>query len=263
MMTHLISHSSDPVKHDHGNDFQITIPIAGSPTLELNNKTNALNQNIRMITSPGEEHFHYTGDTDSRILLININRDFLNKVVSSNLNKDLLDIDFRKYGEGSSEKLVKIAEELSRINLFSDIDLARVDELEWELAETLLNLQDGSHTEDWRREVTLNHHPLIKKVVNYIEENYQEEISLEKLARESNLSKYYFIRAFKEAMGCTPSQYVTQIRLVRAMDLLTKTKLDITAICFEVGFGSLQTFERVFKKRYGLTISDFRKQIMY
>ena len=77
----------------------------------------------------------------------------------------------------------------------------------------------------------------------------------------SNLSKFYLIRAFKEIMGCTPSHYVMNIRLEKAVELLLSTHLDITTICFEVGFGSLNTFEPAFKKRFeGCTISDFRKK---
>jgi AraC-like DNA-binding protein len=260
MMTHLLPHSSDPVEHDHGDDYQITIPISGTPFLELNKKSNLLNKNIRMITSPGERHFHFTHDQDSRILLINLNKQLLEQVLSARLTKQINRFDFKHYGEGQSDKLIKIADELISSNLLFEPDPIRNEELEWELAQTLLSIQDGSHSEQWRKDVTLNFHPLIKKVVEYIEENYQLDLSLDDLTRESSLSKFYLIRSFKEVMGCTPAQFVTETRLKQSIQLLINTNLEITSICFEVGFGSLHTFERSFKRRFGVTISDFRKK---
>ncbi|MFD2444847.1 AraC family transcriptional regulator [Bacillus sp. CGMCC 1.16607] len=260
MMTHLKPHSSDPVEHDHGEDFQITIPILGDPSLLLNNQSNQLHKNIRMITQPGEKHLHFTGENESRILLININKRFLEKVLFSRIRNSITVVDFSNYKEGSSDKLIKIADEAISNNLYNEDDLVRMEELEWELAETLLAIHEGSHSEQWRKEVLLNEHPTIKKVIEYILENYQTEISLDALSAESNLSKFYLIRAFKEIIGCTPSQYIMNIRLEKAMDLLLSTRLDITTICYEVGFGSLNTFERVFKKRMGCTISEFRRR---
>lgn len=260
MMTHLPPHSSDPEEHGHGDDYQITIPISGTPFLELNKKSNLLNKNIRMITSPGEKHFHFTNEEDSRILLININKQLVDQVLSARLTKEVKEFDFRNYGEGQSEKLVKIADELVRTNLLFAPDTIRNEEVEWELAQTLLSIQEGSHSEQWRKEVTLNSYPLIKRVVQFIDENYQLDLTLDDLTRVSNLSKFYLIRTFKEVMGCTPAQYVSEKRLSQAVHLLLKTNFDITTICFEVGFGSLQTFERVFKRRFGVTVSGFRKK---
>ncbi|UZJ78541.1 helix-turn-helix domain-containing protein [Fictibacillus sp. KU28468] len=136
-----------------------------------------------------------------------------------------------------------------------------MEELEWALADTLLSIQKGSHSEKWRKEITLNDQPLIKTVLSFIHEHYASELSLEELAKASRLSKYHFIRTFKEAAGCTPGQYVTKVRLERAIDLLRTTALDITTIGFAVGFGSLTTFERSFKKRYGCSVSHYRKSL--
>ncbi|MGG1678094.1 hypothetical protein ACIFOT_20480 [Neobacillus sp. NRS-1170] len=146
MMTHLAPHESDPLAHDHGDDYQITMPILGTPFLELEQKLNSLNKSNRIITIPGEKHFHFTGEEESRILLININRHFLDQVVSSRLNKEFGGIGFKHFGEGSSEKLIKIADDLIRLNLLGNSDPVRTEELEWELAETFLGIQKGSHS---------------------------------------------------------------------------------------------------------------------
>lgn len=259
MMIHLAPNSSDPVEHDHGDDYQITIPISGTPSLDLNNRSNHLNKDNRIITHPGEKHIHYNGDVDSRILLINMNKSLIEDVIYSRLGKGLGEIDFSVYGEGSSEKLVKLAEEAMHYNLFHEGDSLKTEELEVRLVETFLSIQEGSHSEQWRKEILFNQNPIIKNLIEYLQENYQNEVSLDELSNVSNVSKFYLIKLFKDIVGCTPSHFIMNIRLERAVQLLLSTPLDITTICYEVGFGSLNTFERVFKKRYGCTISEFRK----
>ena len=128
MMTHLEPHSSDPVEHEHGEDYQITIPLSGTPRLVLDNKSNLLNKNTRILTAPGEKHIHYTEDTESRILLINIKKSFVDKVLLSRLRKETEELHFLNYAEGSSEKLVKIADEAIRHKLFHEEDSVRLEE---------------------------------------------------------------------------------------------------------------------------------------
>jgi AraC-like DNA-binding protein len=259
MITHLPSHSSDPMEHDHGDDYQISIPISGDPFIDLNQKTRHLNPNLRTITSPGETHIHFTGDSESKILLINLNKQFVDEVASAKLKSEVIDVSFESFNEGSSEKLLKIADEMIRKSLLLPADDIMINELEWQLAEALLTAQKNSYSEKWKREVVLNDHPLIRKITIYIYENSSLPITLEDLTKETNMSKYYLIRTFKEVMGCTPGQFITQVRLDKADELLRTTKLDITAIGFQVGFGSLSTFERSFKKRFGMSVTVYRK----
>jgi AraC-like DNA-binding protein len=260
MNTHLDSNSSDPVEHDHGEDYQITIPLLGAPFLDLNHKTNHLNKNRRMITSPGETHIHFTKDTESRILLINIDKNFVDAVISAKFNRDKFETTFRSHGEGSSEKLLKAAEVLIRRGLFLSKEGLDTEELEWELVEIFLTLHEGSHSEKWRKEVVLNHHPIIRNVIEYIYDNHASNISLDDLTKVSNISKFYLIRSFKEVTGFTPAQFLINVRLEKSLQLLQTTKWDITTIGFHAGFGSLSTFERSFKKRYGISISEFQKK---
>ncbi|WP_180954037.1 AraC family transcriptional regulator [Bacillus sp. M6-12] len=260
MMSHFKPYSADPVAHEHGNDFQITIPLSGNSFLEQNQTVELVDKNIRIVTPPGEKHLHFTEMSESRILLININKSFVDKVASSRLQEEITEVTFFHEGSGSSENLIRIADEVINLNLFCYDQIARTEELEWELAETLLSLQEGSHTEKWRSKIIYKANPAINKVIQYIRENFQNELSLDHLAKECNLSKFYMIKLFKDAIGCTPSQYILQIRLDFAVKLMLHTNLPITSICFDAGFASLNTFERVFKKRYGNTISDFRKK---
>jgi AraC family transcriptional regulator len=82
--------------------------------------------------------------------------------------------------------------------------------------------------------------------------------TLERAARAACLSAYHFHRAFKRAFGETPHQYLTRLRLERARDLLRRTDIPVTSVCFEAGFESLGSFGTLFRKTFGLSPRRYR-----
>jgi AraC-like DNA-binding protein len=86
----------------------------------------------------------------------------------------------------------------------------------------------------------------------------EPELDLGAVAAHAGYSRYHFIRAFKEAYGETPGQYLTHRRIERAEDLLRTANLTVTEICHLVGFSSLGTFSTRFKTLTGLTPSEYR-----
>ena len=75
----------------------------------------------------------------------------------------------------------------------------------------------------------------------------QEEWPVRRLARVSGVSEAHFARSFKEAFGLPPHRYLLTRRIERATALLRETKLPITEIAFQTGWGSLGTFGRTFR----------------
>jgi len=98
----------------------------------------------------------------------------------------------------------------------------------------------------------------VKKVVEYIRNNYQKECSLEELSKIAGLSRFYLIRIFKDYMGKTPYEYLLDIRLENAKLLLSEGKISITEICHECGFNDIGNFIRIFKKKTGTTPSLYK-----
>ncbi|CAM5706843.1 HTH araC/xylS-type domain-containing protein OS=Streptomyces aurantiogriseus OX=66870 GN=GCM10010251_87740 PE=4 SV=1 [Streptomyces aurantiogriseus] len=84
------------------------------------------------------------------------------------------------------------------------------------------------------------------------------ELDLDAVAAHAGYSRYHFVRAFKEAYGETPGQYLTHRRIERAEEMLRSADLSVTEICHLVGFSSLGTFSTRFKARTGLTPSEYR-----
>ncbi len=96
-------------------------------------------------------------------------------------------------------------------------------------------------------------------VMKYINQNYTEEISLEKLASIAGYSKYHFSRIFKEYNGMSYIQYINTKRIKAAERLLIDPELSITDVAMRAGFASLTTFNRAFRKAKNCTPTEFKK----
>lgn len=97
----------------------------------------------------------------------------------------------------------------------------------------------------------------IRKAAEFIEQNWQRQIPLRTLSRESGLSPFYFQRSFKAILGVTPRQYVEACRL-RALKSGLREGNDVLRSIFDAGFGSTsRVYERV-GTRLGMTPSAYR-----
>lgn len=100
----------------------------------------------------------------------------------------------------------------------------------------------------------------VDKVLEYIEQNLDEELPLEKLAKVSTYSAYHFQRMFKQHMGETPAAYVKRLRLENAAHLLIyEQHLPITQVAFMCGFASLSYFTSAFTKYFDTAPKKWRE----
>ena len=98
----------------------------------------------------------------------------------------------------------------------------------------------------------------IWKARNFIHEHSDEELSLDQVAKSVNISANYLSEKFKKVTGTNFVDYIAQIRIKKASDLLHDVDLRISEIAFAVGFQSLSQFNRVFKKLTRRSPSEFR-----
>ena len=85
----------------------------------------------------------------------------------------------------------------------------------------------------------------ISDVIQYINRNISEKLSLDSVANAAHVSKYYMSHTFKNAVGMTVFEYITFTRISKAKQLLRKTDDSITDICFAAGFDDLSYFGKV------------------
>src|SRR5690625_411007 len=99
----------------------------------------------------------------------------------------------------------------------------------------------------------------ISESLDYIEEHYHEEISLQKVADAVHLNPSYLSTLFKDELKLSFTQYLTKVRIRRAKHLLITTDLHVTEIAEQVGYSTAKYFNKVFKEYVGETPSAFRK----
>lgn len=101
--------------------------------------------------------------------------------------------------------------------------------------------------------------PGIERVIDFMQENLSKEFSYSDIAKVSNYSPYYFIRMFKSETGKSPYEYLLELRMQKAKDLLQDHKHTITEICFMCGFNNPSHFASSFKKKLSVTPTAYRK----
>lgn len=93
----------------------------------------------------------------------------------------------------------------------------------------------------------------------FIDKHFASPLMLDDLAKEAAMSPFKFNREFKQVFQCTPGQYLTERRLAYAQRLLHKESLSVLDIALSVGWESVTSFNKAFKKAFGLSPVEFRK----
>jgi AraC-like DNA-binding protein len=102
--------------------------------------------------------------------------------------------------------------------------------------------------------------PTIRKVLIFIDSNLEDELTVERLAQSVKLSRSRLHYLCKAELAMTITRYIRLRRLESARDLLNSTALSVKEVRVRVGMPDRSHFAREFKKNYGLTPSQFRKQ---
>lgn len=100
----------------------------------------------------------------------------------------------------------------------------------------------------------------IKEAIAYIENNYQNDISIEDIAKIVGVNRSYFGKIFHNAIGRSPQEFLSNYRMVKATELLKLTSLSIADIGHAVGYENQLHFSRAFKNIYGVSPLHWRKE---
>lgn len=100
----------------------------------------------------------------------------------------------------------------------------------------------------------------VRKCLRSLDINYARQITLESAAQQIGLTPAYLSRIFKKETGCTFSQYLNQIRIAKAKDLLRYSHLSLSDIAQQTGYGDQSYFTRVFRRITGISPGNYRKK---
>jgi len=101
----------------------------------------------------------------------------------------------------------------------------------------------------------------LKSVIEHIEAHCEGPLPLKEMAAMAGMSEAYFCRFFKKMTALTPVEYVNTVRVQKAAELLRRDERKIMAIAMDVGFNNLNHFNRLFKRRFQCTPSEFRRRL--
>lgn len=111
------------------------------------------------------------------------------------------------------------------------------------------------------RKLSSDYDELLLKAKEFIEKNFNKDITLEETAHYVGVSSYYFSKIFKSLVGKNYMDYVTDLRIEKAKDMMENTSESIKEICYEVGYNDPNYFSRVFKKVEGVTPSEYKSRL--
>ena len=106
-----------------------------------------------------------------------------------------------------------------------------------------------------------NNGDIIVETIEYVKDNLTLPLTLETLSGRSHFTKTYFHKLFKRSTGKTLREYTEEVRIKKAIELLTSTDMTLSMIAYECGFSSQSYFNYAFKKKMGLTPREYVKSI--
>jgi AraC-like DNA-binding protein len=97
----------------------------------------------------------------------------------------------------------------------------------------------------------------LEKIINYINENYYNDLSLNRVAGEFFMNASYFSEYFKKNIGISFNEYVGRVRITKSIEMMEDGSKKISTVAFDVGFNSLASFYSTFKKITGFTPGEY------
>ena len=95
----------------------------------------------------------------------------------------------------------------------------------------------------------------------WLQDHFSEELKLDMVAQRHGMSERNFSRRFKQAVGQTPSQFIQELRINNARDLLQYSNLSINEIADRVGFSDMSYFAKIFRKYLSVSPKEYRATV--
>lgn len=99
----------------------------------------------------------------------------------------------------------------------------------------------------------------LKKAIAYIRVNYQRDLSIQEVSSQLSIGERYLRKLFTQYLNMSPIEYINQLKINKALELLKNTEMSIKEICFVCGFQSPQYFSKVFKQQIGISPRDISR----
>jgi len=227
---------------------------SGSGTLSYEGELYNLHSGDCVFIDCKKGYYHETSDDLWKLAWVHFNGPSLSYVYDKYLERGGLSVFHPDNIEGYASIIFNLYNIASEDSYVKDM---RINE---NLSSLLTKLMEDSWHE--AKEIRSSKRQNLFEVNNYLNEHYREKISLDELAGEFYVNKFYLTRIYKEQFGVSINTYLTQLRITKAKQLLRFTDESVESIGESTGLGAIAYFSRTFKKIEGLTPSEYRNQWM-
>lgn len=241
--------------HDH-NYYEYFIITSGTIVHEVNGEAQNLKTGDMVFIRPSDNHKYSIAD-DNHFKMINISFstrhfDRLKSYFESSVLDKMLNSPEPPVIALSPTQVTTLKKKHYLLNVGTDKNVHLI-----QLKTLLVDVFEHFITE-YEQQSQNNSKKWLKSVLLQMNTPENIEEGLPALIRYSGFSHGHLCRIMKQEFGVTPSQYITNLRLQYASNLLTTTNYDILSISVRLGFSSLSHFITIFKEKYGLTPSKYR-----
>ncbi|WP_230399912.1 AraC family transcriptional regulator [Novisyntrophococcus fermenticellae] len=251
-------YKEEKVMNMHIHDcYEVYYSVFGGKQFLIDNKFYSINPGDAFVINQYESH--YISQVEKEVherIVISIHPDFIKKI--STKTTDLSDC-FTKREKGFSHKISLDKEAQQRflyyINKITSANGYGSDLIErTAFTELMLLLNNGylvKH-EEAAKMVSIKYNKQVDDIINYINQNLQEDISLEGISSQFYISTSYICRIFKSSTGMTINKYITARRISIAKSLLAEG-LSVNEVCGQCGYNNYSNFVKAFTKTVGIS----------
>lgn len=240
-------------------ELEILYPLNGEADIIVDNKKYRLPKKHVTVVESGKIHSTFSYDSSEMFLRIYVSKECLQNYIPDItlcrihcIPEDISGEQFPEY-----YKICELLAELTRLYIY-DTPFFRLEAegIVLQAAARLVRFFSRSAAPQAAADpLTMER---LRSVIRYVEQHYQEQISLQDAASRLGISREYFCRIFKKNIGNSFLQYLNDFRLSKIYGDLQSTSLSVSEIMEKNGITSQKQFNQSFKKRYGCTPSSVR-----
>lgn len=248
--------------HFH-NEYELLYVIKGEGTSYVADSIEEFSSNDLVLLGSNLPHYWKSNDLKSgsevEYIVVQFSNDFFKEVISEypefHLIRELLERSLRgvRFNPEFSAKVKRKLFRLTREKGFErTISLLKL--LQFLAKSDQYSLLGGELYQTKNHDFTSNR---LVKVMHYINSCYRKKMELKKVAEIANMHPSAFCRFFKQKSGKSFSEFVNDMRISYACQLIIEGKMSVSQVCFESGFNNLSNFNRIFKKQTSFTPSKY------
>lgn len=230
--------------------------IEGQKHVSVNNGDRFTYGKNQFILLPPDSNIHMDIAVPTKALVFELNSNLLKNVtekisIDYEIDFDTLTEDRFFTGQVNHEikdSLNKISGMLSKSNKNLEFLL---DLYAQELVYNLIQIKGAQQI------LNLEYDNPVHKAVKYMHDNYTSPISIKQIASDLNMSEANFCQYFKKTTGIAPKEYLTNLKLSKAKDMIKHTS--VTEAAFDLGYENISHFIALFKNKYGITPKQYKK----